>query len=283
MAAAPAWTSTSLRSALRLSALTVGAVNAVGFCVTAATHTHKVTDLAGTSAFVGSAWATWTAAATAGRVPLVSWTRGFGVTAVVTAWGARLGGYLLSRVLKVGSDSRLDPFFPKPGELPLKLAGFWTAQAAWGFVCMLPVTAAHATLPAATRVGLGGGLALAVAAAALGVQAAADDQKGRWKRDHPDAPLTTGLYATVQYPNYASEIAFWTAVTAAAGPTALAAAPFAAASPAFSAVLLSRVSGVPPLDASRRARYGSDPAFRAYYESTPRLLPKWAGGKAPVW
>lgn len=279
--AAPAWTSTPLRSALRLSALTIGTVNAAGFAVTATTHTHAVTDLCGTSAFVGSAWATWAAAATAGRVPLISRTRGFALTALVTAWGARLGGYLFSRVLATGGDSRLDPFFPQPGHLPIKLAGFWTAQAAWGFICMLPVTAAHATLPPAARVGLGGGLALAAAAAALGVQAAADSQKAAWKKGHPDAPLTTGkLFATVQYPNYAAEVAFWSAVTLAAGP-ALVAAPWAVASPAFSALLLSRVSGVPPLEAARQKRYGHDPAYRAYFEATPRMLPRWAGGRGP--
>lgn len=280
--AAPAWTSTPLRAALRLSALTIGAVNAAGFAVTAATHTHAVTDLAGTSAFVGSAWATWAAAAAAGNVPLLAATRGFALTAAVSAWGARLGGYLFSRVLTTGGDARLDPFFPAPGQLPLKLAGFWTAQAAWGWMCMLPVTVAHAKLPPGTRVGVGGSVALAAAAAALGVQAAADAQKAAWKRAHPDAPLTTGkLYGSVQYPNYAAEVAFWTALTAAAGPAVLAAAPWVVASPAFSAVLLTKVSGVPPLEAARRKRYGGDAAYQAYWATTPRMLPRWAGGRGP--
>lgn len=280
--AAPAWTSTPLRSALRLSALTVGAVNVVGFTITATIHTPTVTDLSGTAAFVASSWATWAAAAAAGGVPLISATRGFALTAVVTGWGLRLDSYLFSRVLATGGDCRLDPFFPQPGHLPLKLAGFWTAQAAWGWVCLLPVTAAHATLPPATRVGLGGALALAAAAGALGVQAAADSQKKAWKKEHPDAPLMSGkLFGTVQYPNYSSEVAFWSAVTLAAGPSVLAAAPWAAASPAFSAFLLSRVSGVPPLEADRRKRYGGNPQYRRYAETTPRLVPAWAGGKAP--
>ena len=280
--AALAWTSTPLRSALRLSALTIGAVNGAGFTITAATHTHAVTDLSGTAAFVASSWATWAAAARAGGIPLVSATRGFALTAVVTGWGLRLGSYLFSRVIATGGDRRLDPFFPPPGHPPIKLAGFWTAQAAWGWLCLLPVTAAHATLPPATRVGVGGALALAAAAGALGVQAAADSQKAAWKKEHPDAPLMSGkLFGTVQYPNYASEVAFWSAVTLAAGPTVLAAAPWAAASPAFSAFLLSRVSGVPPLEADRRSRYGGSAAYRHYAESTPRMLPAWAGGKPP--
>lgn len=203
---------TPLRSALRLSALTVGGVNAVGFAVTAATHTHAVTDLAGTSAFVASAWATHAAAAAAGGVALFAPTRGFALTAVVTAWGVRLGGYLFSRVLETGGDARLDPFFPKQGQPPIKLAGFWTAQAAWGWVCMLPVTCAHALLPPATRIG-GSALALAAAAAALGVQAAADSQKAAWKKKGGKGPLMGGLFESTQYPNYGAEVAFWTAVS----------------------------------------------------------------------
>jgi steroid 5-alpha reductase family enzyme len=275
--------STPLRSALRLSALTVAGVNAAGFAVTAATHTHAVTDLAGTSAFVASAWATHAAAAAAGGVGLFAPTRGFALTAVVTAWGVRLGGYLFSRVLRTGGDARLDPFFPrKKGDLPLKLAGFWLAQAAWGWLCMLPVTAAHALLPPRTRVGPGAALALAAAAGALGVQAAADSQKAAWKKEGGQGPLMTGkLFEAVQYPNYAAEVAFWTAVTAAAGPAVVAAAPAVLASPAASALLLSKVSGVPPLERDRRRRYGGSPAYRAYAESTPRMLPRWAGGRGP--
>lgn len=50
---------------------------------------------------------------------------------------------------------RLDMFYPGEGEgwftgpskYPLKLAGFWVAQAAWNFTVLLPVTVAQAAQP----------------------------------------------------------------------------------------------------------------------------------------
>ena len=46
----------------------------------------------------------------------------------VTLWGARLGSFLLTRILNSPEDDRLSKFFPAPGELPIKLAGFWAIQ-----------------------------------------------------------------------------------------------------------------------------------------------------------
>jgi hypothetical protein len=99
---------------------------------------------------------------------------------LVIIWGARLSTYLFNRVLKLGEDKRLDKvqndnlrtrncrkfricifysssyypssfhqFYKQPGEsyldpnksfYPLKLSGFWIIQAAWGFICCLPIT-----------------------------------------------------------------------------------------------------------------------------------------------
>lgn len=43
---------------LKISAAVVFGMNAVGFIGTALTHTHKLTDITGTGAFVASSWAT---------------------------------------------------------------------------------------------------------------------------------------------------------------------------------------------------------------------------------
>lgn len=262
--------------ALRQAALAVAGVNAVGFAATAVTRSHALTDLCGTAGFVAGAWATHGAACRAAGRRLLAPTRGLALTLAVSAWAARLGGHLFARVLKTGKDERLDPLFGPP--YPVKLAGFWAAQAAWAWVGLLPVVAVHAR--PATKVGAFSGLALAAAAAALGVEAAADAQKSAFRSNPANAGkhCDTGLYAVVQYPNYAAEIAFWTALTAAAGPAALAAAPWALASPAFSYFLITRVSGIPPLRARHARAYGA--AWQEYDARTPRLLPAWAGGRA---
>jgi hypothetical protein len=43
---------------LKISAVVIFGMNAAGFVGTALTHTHKLTDITGTGAFVASSWAT---------------------------------------------------------------------------------------------------------------------------------------------------------------------------------------------------------------------------------
>lgn len=107
---------------------TIGAINAIGFAVTAATRTHKVTDLCGTAAFAATAIQLLQKA----KDPRAKF-----LNIAVIVYGVRLGTYLFSRVLKIGHDSRLNFLFPKPGEtwadpngamFPFQLGGFWFLQ-----------------------------------------------------------------------------------------------------------------------------------------------------------
>lgn len=67
------------------------------------THTHQtVTDISGASNFVLLAWLTF------GLGPASGFARPLVNTLLVTAWGIRLGGYLLKRVLQRGQDARFD-------------------------------------------------------------------------------------------------------------------------------------------------------------------------------
>lgn len=276
-------------SALRLSAAVIASVNAAGFVVTAATKSHKVTDLTGTAAFVASAWATH--AASAPRSPSASFllkpTRGFALACVVSAWGARLSAHLFSRVLRLGKDERLDFLFPREGDplvggpsaFPLKLAGFWAAQGAWAWVCLLPVTAVHGTPSAARgKLGVAGAACVAAALAFVAVEAVADSQKARHYKDPTKRgrPCTEGLYSVVRFPNYAAEIGVWASLSAAAAaaPGVLASAPLAVvASPLFAYGLLAHGSGIPPLERAHESKYGQSEEYRRWKRETPRLFP----------
>jgi steroid 5-alpha reductase family enzyme len=279
-------------SALRLSAGVIAAVNTAGFAVTAATKSHKVTDLTGTAAFVASAWATH-AASLASSTPtsslalLLRPSRGFALACVVSAWGARLSAHLFTRVLRLGKDERLDFLFPGRGDpplggpslFPLKLAGFWAAQGAWAWVCLLPVTVLHGNPAAATgRLGVAGAACAAAALAFVATEAVADSQKNRHYEDasKKGKPCTEGLYSVVRYPNYAAEIGVWTslALAAATAPGVLASAPLAvAASPLFTYSLLAYGSGIPPLEEAHERKYGTDDEFRRWKREVPRLFP----------
>jgi steroid 5-alpha reductase family enzyme len=45
-------------------------------------------------------------------------------------------------------------------------------------------------------------------------------------------------------------------------------------SPLFVYLLLTRVSGIPLLEARAEEKWGSDPAYRAYRDRTPPLVPR---------
>ena len=283
-------------SALRLSAAVIAAVNAAGFAVTAVTKSHKVTDLTGTTAFVASAWATHAASlststsstsSSSGLALLLRPSRGFALAIVVSAWGARLSAHLFTRVLRLGKDERLDFLFPGEGDpavggpslFPLKLAGFWAAQGAWAWVCLLPVTVLHGNPSAAAgRLGAAGTACVAAALAFVAAEAVADSQKNRHHGDpsKKGRPCTEGLYSVVRYPNYAAEIGVWTsiALAAATAPGVLASAPLVvAASPLFTYSLLAYGSGIPPLEEAHEKKYGADEEFRRWKREVPRLFP----------
>ncbi|KAI5861402.1 DUF1295-domain-containing protein [Durotheca rogersii] len=243
------------------------------------------------------------AAAAASPQPLLSilaaphW-RQIALSAAVAAWSVRLGAYLFARVLADGSDSRFDGL----RDAPARFAGVWLAQAVWVSVCLgpvllangVPAAAAAATPPAAAAAY---GLGLAVFAGGFALEVAADAQKSRWRRrardKRHDRPfLAEGLWSRSRYPNYFGECALWTGVAVAAasllvprpaqlglgltapvaGRVAVLAA--AAASPAFVAFLLLRVSGVPLSERKYDARYGHRDDYRAWKQSTPKFFPK---------
>jgi steroid 5-alpha reductase family enzyme len=65
---------------------------------------------------------------------------------------------------------------------PLKLAGFWTAQGLWGWICLLPVSVAQALGPGAA-LGPVGWLAAAAFAGGFATETLADYQKFVFKSD----------------------------------------------------------------------------------------------------
>ncbi|KAK9806590.1 hypothetical protein WJX73_005474 [Symbiochloris irregularis] len=281
-----ALTQTPLGHALRVSAAVIVGLNTVGFIATALTKSHKVTDLTGTSAFVGSAWATHYLACKATGMALLAPSKSLLMTGMVTLWGARLAGYLFYRVLVVGEDARLRQFFPKDdkepaltgeSKFPLKLAGFWTVQGMWAWVVLLPVTVSHAMAPAAAITPLGW-LCAAGFFAGWGLEAVADYQKFRFKNkpENKDKFITHGAFSLCRYPNYAGEIALWTGLwgLAAAGVAGFAMQyPWTLVSPGFTILLTTFISGIPTQEGSHDKRYGDREEYQRYKASTNMLLP----------
>lgn len=225
----------------------VCASNGLGFALTAALETHKLTDLVGVGSFVLAAADLFLKAKRRGDL------RAMLLDSSVMVWGVRLAGFLFARVIRLGHDARLSSFFREPGEpfldktrsfFPVKLAGFWAIQALWPMLCLIPLTLLHAS-PVAPSSALSNACT-GLAAAAIGIEAIADWQKYSYRNNPANAKhwCDKGLWALARYPNYFAETLFWAAVWAAsAGGLSITNSVISLFSPCFVYFLLNHVSG----------------------------------------
>lgn len=270
------------RHPLLLSAGVIWGTNAIGFTVTALTHTHKLTDVTGTGAFVLSAWTTYAAlryqhaTVSLGKpLPL----RPLLLAAAVSFWGARLGGFLFHRIMTSPKDTRLSEFFPGPGELPIRLAGFWNIQASWAFFTLLPVTMAHRipVFKGSGRAARGfayAGWSLFVLGFACEVLA--DYQKSQFKArpGNSDAFCNDGIWQYSRHPNYFGELTLWWGIWMVAAPYV---PKWTIVSPLWVSLLLLGISGIPIMEKKYDSKFVGDhplrEAYAKYKASTSILVP----------
>jgi steroid 5-alpha reductase family enzyme len=196
--------------------------------------------------------------------------RSYLLLALVAVWAARLGGYLFRRVRASGKDARFDTIKPSF----LRFLNAWTLQGLW---VSLTLAAALAAITTTVRKGLDvvALVGLAVWVAGFAVEAVADVQKSRF-RANPATRGTfihTGLWARSRHPNYLGEIVLWIGVALIAVPVLRGWQWVALISPLFVYLLLTRVSGVPLLEARADERWGERDDYQAYKARTPVLLP----------
>ncbi|KAI1380517.1 DUF1295-domain-containing protein [Hypoxylon crocopeplum] len=233
--------------------------------------------------------------------PLAVYAGGFhwrqvALSAAVVFWSVRLGSYLFRRVLEHGHDSRFDTIRRVPG----KFAAAWVGQATWVSLCLAPVLAVNAVpaaILAAVPLGIADVLGLALFAGGFAFEIVADRQKGRWlqgrrEKLHDEQFMTKGLWSTSQYPNYFGECTLWTGIaTASAG--VLVTRPVQVGlglsggllgkllvvvgsfvSPAFTSLLLLKVTGVPLSERKYDAKYGDRKDYQEWKQNTPKFFPK---------
>ena len=190
------------------------------------------------------------------------------LTALTTLWAARLGSFLFKRVHQDGGDGRFDNIKPH-------LSAFltaWTLQALW---ILVTASAAWSAILSTTPAPLGWGDSVGgvIWAAGLTIEVVADHQKRAWRARHgAGAFVRAGLWRYSQHPNYFGEITLWIGVALLALPALSGWAHLSLLSPVCVYLLLTRISGIPLLEARGRARWGHDPAYQDYLKRTSRLI-----------
>lgn len=225
--------------------------------------TEKFYDLAGSSTFIYLVW------------QVLSWSGQFNTRQVIqssciTAWAARLGLFLFTRVLREGGDSRFNKVRDKPSMMLL----FWTIQGLWVYMTTLPTLMLNTRKenpPLTWKDCLGWG----IWTAGFCIEVVADYQKSVFRSNPANYEkfITTGLWSIARHPNYLGEILLWLGLFLPASSVMHGWQYLSIASPLFVAYLLTRVSGIPIQEIQAKRRWSNDPGFQAYKAKTAKLIP----------
>ena len=191
------------------------------------------------------------------------------IGAMVVIWALRLGSFLFWRVKKQGKDNRFNVM--KTQFLWFLMT--WTLGGLWVLVTF---AAGLAAITSATDkpLGLVGFIGIGLWLFGMFVEVLADHQKTQFRAnaDNADKFVNTGLWAWSRHPNYFGEIVLWLGVSLVALPVLSGWQLATMISPIFVYLLLTKVSGITLLERSGMSKWGSDPAYKGYLESTPILM-----------
>ncbi|MFC2176875.1 DUF1295 domain-containing protein [Actinomycetota bacterium] len=193
------------------------------------------------------------------------------VGAMVMVWALRLGSFLFRRVRRAGRDGRFDRIKTDP----LRFFMTWTLQGLW---VLLTLACGLAIITGTERRSIAwvAIVGIIVWAAGFALEVVADRQKSAFKSDRANKGrfITSGLWAWSRHPNYFGEIVLWTGIAIIALPVLSGWRWVTLISPVFVVLLLTRVSGIPMLEARAEERWGEEEEFRSYTQRTPVLIPR---------
>ncbi|MDA8958247.1 DUF1295 domain-containing protein [Gammaproteobacteria bacterium] len=193
------------------------------------------------------------------------------IGAAIIVWAVRLGSFLFMRVHKDKKDGRFDTIKTSFSQFFMT----WTLQGMWVFICSSAALIAIAN-PTGVPINIVFIIGLALFILGFVIEIIADNQKSAFRSipDNKDVFINEGLWARSRHPNYFGEITLWTGITVMGISTFKGMNYLALFSPIFSYLLLNYVSGVRMLEHRGRKKWGHLDAYKAYKESTPKLIPK---------
>jgi steroid 5-alpha reductase family enzyme len=240
------------------------AVHWVAFVPSYALRTEHYFDLTGSIAYVSVVCCAWFGNPDRGVRTLV-------IGLLVLAWTIRLGWFLFGRVKRVGKDDRFDQL--KQDFLAYLMT--WTLSALWVFLTSSAALAAMTTVDDKPW-GIFGSAGILIWVIGFTIEVIADTQKARFRAvpENRGRFISHGIWAWSRHPNYFGEIVLWIGITIIAFP-ALSGWQFVTlVSPLFVWFLLTRVSGIPMLEVKGKEKWGDDPSYQSYRDSTPLLVPR---------
>ncbi|MBS0360971.1 MAG: DUF1295 domain-containing protein [Proteobacteria bacterium] len=197
-------------------------------------------------------------------------TRRYLVAALVLTWAVRLGGYLAPRVAK-HEDPRYAKFRADWGrDYPRNMLFVTLPQAPATALLSLSVLIAAA---APGPLGLRDAIGVAILVAAIAGEALADEQMRRFKADpaNKGQVAEVGLWGWSRHPNYFFEWLGWLAYPAIGLQLGQPLSWLSLTAPAVMFLLLTRVSGIPPLEEAQLASKGE--AYRDYQRRVSAFVP----------
>ena len=242
------------------------AINIVGLLIAFRLQTDKLTDASYAITFVTIVLF---ALVRADRLEIEHYV----ASAVVALWAARLGSYLVMRVVKFGKDNRFDEMrksFRKFGR-------FWVLQGITVPIVLLPVEMLFVGDWGRQTVVSVFVFGIVLSLFGLLFEAIADIQKFKFitQKPKPKGWIETGLWKFSRHPNYFGEIVVWyglfVATTAVIEP--LNQVLIAAVGPLFIAGLLLFGSGIPIFEKRADDKWGKQKKHKEYKKRTSILVP----------
>ncbi|MCB9450817.1 MAG: DUF1295 domain-containing protein [Anaerolineaceae bacterium] len=198
-------------------------------------------------------------------------TRSYLLLVLVVIWAVRLGSFLFMRIRAAGADRRFDVI--KPSAPRFLLA--WSLQGLW---VSFSLAAALGAITSAAKPDLDifAVIGLVVWLIGMGFEVTADRQKQVFRNNPANKGkfIQSGLWAWSRHPNYFGEIVLWLGVAIIAFPSLSGWQYLTLISPIFVYLLLTRISGVPMLEAHAAEKWGGQPDYEDYKAQTPVLFPR---------
>lgn len=191
-------------------------------------------------------------------------------TGLVCVWALRIGGFLLYRVLRTGSDKRFDGI----RDHFWQFGKFWLGQAITVWVLMIPLLLSNSENTSSWYpIALTGATVWLIG---FVLEAVADLQKYRFTHNPANADrwIDEGVWRYSRHPNYFGEMMVWIGIYLYAAPSlSVLGKVIGVISPLFITLLLLFVSGVPILEKGADKRWGSLPSYVSYKRHTSLLVP----------